>query len=341
MIIIDGIPQILYSDLKKLEDKRRIILFTSPSAWKIAKSFLRQLGISDIVYIKSSNEKEVTANIVNLVSKKNNFDVCYAIGGGMVTDVAKYYAYKISLPLIIIPTLISTDAFLVNCTGIRSNGCVKYVSAVKAERILVDFNLLEKTPLRFHLSGCGDVLSIFTGLFDWQYANLKNKHSSDEVYSTGTARIAESILEGLINQKDEIRQGSKKGIKTILDALIMEVQLCNIYGNSRPEEGGEHFFTYCVENKVPHFLHGEMVSAGILITSFLQNQNWCKMYDFMTYVGLRYIPDGLTEKIIFETLEELPIYVKTHNLRYSIYNDFSFNKNKGRLRKFIRYILKE
>lgn len=338
MKFIDNIPLIQYLNLKEYEDKRNSILFTSRSAYETSKPFIHGLKISSVFYINSSVTKEVNKNAEILISEKNKVKICYAVGGGMVADVAKFYAYKMKLPLIIIPTMISTDAFLVNCTGLRENGCVVYVPTKKAEKILIDFSLLEKAPLTFHLSGCGDILSIFTGLFDWKYTNKEKKQQTDEIYSASVEKMAQGILNGLIKEKREIKNGSRKGLEAILGALIMEVQLCNNYGNSRPEEGGEHFFTYCVENKMPHFLHGEMVSFGILITAFLQNQNWEKIRDFMDYIGLNYIPKGLTEKIILETLTELPEYVKTHNLRYSVYNKFSLKDNEKHLEKFIKYI---
>lgn len=334
------IPEIKYINLKSLNDKRRILLLTSPTAYKSSKAFLKRLNIIDIFDITSSKQEAISKNIDFLKINKNEFDLCYAVGGGMVADVSKMYAYKLNLPLIIIPTLLSSDAFLVDSTAVRNNGCIQYIPSSRAKKVLIDFDLLKNTPLRLHLSGCGDVLSIYTGLSDWKLANRKKKLKTDEVYSIPIAKTAENILKNLLIEKDEIKKGSQKGLETILRSLVMEVQLCNAYGNSRPEEGGEHFFTYSIENYMPHFLHGEMVSLGVLITSYLQNKNWRKIYNFLKYVGLNYIPRGLTEEIVMRTLKELPLYVKKHHLRYSVYNNFSVKRNFNQLRKFVRFILK-
>ncbi|MBI4225598.1 iron-containing alcohol dehydrogenase [Candidatus Roizmanbacteria bacterium] len=336
---ITNIPEIEYVNLKVFKENKRVLLFTGPTAYKSSKSFLKGLNIVEVFHIDSSKKEIINKNIDFLISKKSKVDICFAVGGGIVADVAKMYAHELNLSLVIIPTLISSDAFLVDCTGIRYNGCVKYIPSLRAKSVLIDFNLLKKTPLRLHLSGCGDVLSIYTGLSDWKLANRKEKLKADETYSVSVAKMAETILEGLLIEKDEIKKGTRKGLEAILRALIMEVQLCNTYGNSRPEEGGEHFFTYCIENYMPHFLHGEMVSFGVLITSYLQKETWRKMYNFLTYVGLNYIPKGLTEELVMKTLKELPSYVKKHHLRYSVYNDFSLKKDGVKVRKFVKFIL--
>ena len=49
-------------------------------------------------------------------------EVVYGIGGGLAIDTAKYVAAVNELPLIALPTILSTDAFLTNATGVRKNG---------------------------------------------------------------------------------------------------------------------------------------------------------------------------------------------------------------------------
>jgi len=57
--------------------------------------------------------------------------------------------YLKRLEIICVPTIISSDAFLVDCTGLRENGCVTYIPSKKADRVLLDWKLLKKTPLKY------------------------------------------------------------------------------------------------------------------------------------------------------------------------------------------------
>ncbi|KKS00639.1 MAG: 3-dehydroquinate synthase [Candidatus Curtissbacteria bacterium GW2011_GWC2_41_21] len=71
----------------------------------------------------------------------------------------------------------------------------------------------------------------------------------------------EAILKGAITYSRSCKSAEILGQKAIESGCKAFIGLCNLYGNSRPEEGGEHFFTYLMENKLNGFLHGEMVSS--------------------------------------------------------------------------------
>lgn len=331
---VNNLPIIEWVNLQQHKDKRRAVLFTNPSAEQASNSFIDALNVEKKIYITTADKKSVE----KLVRKRVSAEAAYAVGGGRTIDVARYLAKEWGLEIICIPTIISSDAFLVDCTGLRENGCVTYVSSKRADRVLLDWELLQKAPLKYHLSGCGDVLSIYTGLYDWEYVDKQKVARSDELYSLSVATMAKGILNSLLLEAKEIKNGTIKGIEAIVTCLGMEVTLCNFYGNSRPEEGGEHFFTYCIENKVPHFLHGEMVCFGVLITSLLQNQPWRSIKKFMDRVGINYKPVGLKPEIVLEVLREIPEYVTSHNLRFSIYNTLSLYENKQKVDNFLKEI---
>src|SRR3989338_2522474 len=320
MKTINHLPKIEWIDLKKFEDSRNAVLFTSPSAEKECGAYLRGINFTGKIYIQTADK----ASVERLTKEQISADVGYAIGGGRVIDVARFLAHKWKLEIVCIPTIISSDAFLVDCTGLRENGCVTYVPSKLANKVILDWEILKNTPARFHLSGCGDVLSIYTALFDWKYASVNHI----EEYNKGVAAMADGILNGMLSQAYEIKNEERKGLEAIITALCMEVTLCNLHGNSRSEEGGEHFFTYCIENNMQHFLHGEMVAFGTLLTACIQGQNIHQIKDFMDVVRLNYKPEGLTRNIVIKTLKELPSYVKKHKLSYSIYNNFTFKKDE-------------
>lgn len=324
---VSSLPLIEWTEEDSLpKDEKRTILITGHSALKIATPFLENINITETILIENSRKNYVD----NLNLPNKTAQVCYLVGSGQTIDIGRYLANKWELEAVAVPTIISTDAFLVDCTGLRENGCVKYVKSKKADKVILNWNLLKQAPWKLNLNGCGDILSIFTGLFDWHYA--------DDNYDKDVAIMAQGILDGLLSQTKLVKEKTKKGLEVIVNSLAMEVQLCNLYGNSRPEEGGEHFFTYCVENKMGHFLHGEMVGFGILLTGFLQGQDITKVKKFMDDIGMSYIPQGITQEIVRNTLKELPDYVKTNKLLYSIYNDFDYQKNGAKISQFFKLI---
>lgn len=331
---ISNLPPLVWKSVKSIEDQRRAALITSPSALAATGDLLT--GINPVATIFISDSQKESAE--RLANNRIDSQVCYLVGGGQVADIGRYLAAAWNQEAVCVPTVISTDAFLVDSTGLRTGACVKYVKSKAADEVILDAELLSRAPRRYHLSGCGDVLSIFTGLFDWKYANDRGQASERELYDTGIAIMAGGILQGLLSETEEIKNVSTTRLVAIVNALAMEVQLCNLYGNSRPEEGGEHFFAYCIENKLPHFLHGEMVAFGVLLTGFLQGQDITQVRQFMDEIGLDYKPAGLNRAVAIETLRELPDYVARHRLRYGVYHDFVYQDRQKDVEEFFDLI---
>lgn len=332
---VNNLPIIIDVNLERTKETRKAVLLTTKSAQAASQFSLSQFNIVQEFSVEATTEWYLE-KIVEKLSPE--IEVVYGVGGGRAIDGAKYISARKNLELVAIPTILSTDAFLTDSTGIRKEGCVYYLSTKRPEFVYIDFDLLSQAPARFNIGGCGDVLSIFTAFFDWKYANEKGVAKRDEKFDPSVSKIAQGILNGLLSKTKVLKENKREGLMTLLNLLAVEVQLCNFYGNSRPEEGGEHFFTYCIENKMPHFLHGEMVAFGILITAFVQGQNLERIKNFMEKIGLNYKPPGLKKNTVKETLKELPDYVRRHQLRYSIYHDFDYQAQERKVKEFLNKI---
>lgn len=326
---IQNLPNLEFTNILNIKDNRRCLLITSPTAEVLAKPFLQNINITQTIFIANANKNYVD----DLLTATNiaNIDICYAVGGGKVVDVARYLASRWNLEIICIPTIVSTDAFLVDCTGLRESKSVIYIPSKKADKVAIDFSLISQSDPRYNLSGCGDVLSIYTALYDW-------KESNDN-YIEGVASVARGILNGLMSDFENIKNMNESGLMNLITQLAMEVQLCYLYGNSRPEEGGEHFYVYCLENKLESNLHGEMVCFGILLTSFLQGQSTSFIKNFMDSVNINYRPKGLTRDMAFEVYKDMPTYVKEKKFARSVWNYFPYQQKEEEVKNFISTIL--
>lgn len=97
----------------------------------------------------------------------------------------------------------------------------------------------------------------------------------------------------------------------------MEVQLCNLIGHARPEEGSEHYFAYAAESILGKGLpHGDLVGPGILIMAHFQGQDIGPLREAMkaANVPLTNIPPDS----VLAILRMLPAYCAQHNLPYGI-----------------------
>ncbi|WP_284697574.1 glycerol dehydrogenase [Thermoanaerobacterium thermosaccharolyticum] len=108
----------------------------------------------------SEEEIERLRNFV----KKTNSDVIVGIGGGKIFDTVKAVAYYENIPVVIVPTIASTDApcsalsVIYTSEGIFS----KYLLLPKnPDLVLVDTEIIASAPARLLVAGMGDALATY------------------------------------------------------------------------------------------------------------------------------------------------------------------------------------
>ncbi len=322
MSIIWPLPRVEWIPLDQVEEMRPVILVTTAGAWQAVEANLGQLPIVRRIEIRQARLNpwiEITGALLRDLPGLQD-PLIYAVGGGLAVDAAKYIAKHGDLPLISLPTALSVDAFFTWASGVRHQGCVQYLETRPPDRVLIDFDVLAAAPEGLRAAGICDVLSIATGLWDWEYAEEQGKNPEGMALVPWAADAALAILEGALECAEAAGAGDPDGLKQLLDCLALEVQLCNQLGHSRPEEGSEHYFAYAVENHLAGGLtHAELVGPGILLMAERQDQDCDSLRRAMEdcHVPLSTIPQAIVE----QTLRELPRYVRHHDLPYGIAHD--------------------
>ena len=105
-------------------------------------------------------EKELS-RLADIIRKKN-IDVLVGMGGGKTIDTAKIAADRANIPVVIVPTIASTDAPCSGCAVLYSEQGVfesVYYQKSNPAVVLVDTAIIAKAPVRFLVAGMGDALS--------------------------------------------------------------------------------------------------------------------------------------------------------------------------------------
>lgn len=321
-----NIPPIEFLPFDEIQEDRPIILITTEGAWEATSEDLQHLDIIQRLKVSEATIQHfatLTNQAMRITADMSAF-VVYAVGGGLAIDSAKYIASQLSLPLVSLPTALSVDAFFTWASGIRYAGCVNYIETKPPDKLLLDIDIIRLAPERLRVAAICDVLSIATGLWDWEYAAEKGKNPEGMELIPWVADTAQAILDGALDCAEAAGSGDEDGVKQLLDCLALEVQLCNLIGHSRPEEGSEHYFAYALENLVGvGFSHGELVGPGILLMADFQDQDTIELEKALRDC---HIPLGkIEEDVIGATLIGLPDYVRQHNLPYGIAHELSLH----------------
>ncbi len=306
------IPTIDIRPFGDIEEPRAVGLVYTSAAYDAVKDRLAHLNVvwqADILGVTEESWKSLVAAVKG--------EVIYAVGGGLATDAAKYLATERGLPLVSLPTALSVDAFLTWASGVRQEGCVYYLETKCPDLVVIDYEVLAEAPPAIRAAGISDVLSIATGSWDWKFAHEQGQQPQDTPFIPYVYDIAQNILQGVIECAESAGRAEPKGLKQLLDCLALEVQLCNLIGHARPEEGSEHYFAYSVENVMGKGLpHGDLVGPGIVLMAGLQGQDIRPLKEALRACGIPLT--NIPADVIRETLLGLPAYCRKHGLAYGI-----------------------
>jgi glycerol-1-phosphate dehydrogenase [NAD(P)+] len=274
-------------------------------------------GVPRAIMVPESMEMSVVQDQIKALPA---VDTWFGIGGGSACDAAKLAAWMTGGKLILMPSIVSVDAAFTCAVGVRVDHHVRYVGKAYPEYLLIDFDLLKKSPKRLNLAGVGDIISIFTALYDWKLALDNVGEAYNPVIAAESARLLKVILDGT----EAIRECDNEGLELISDLYFREVALCDEHGNSRPEEGSEHYFAYCLES-ITHksYIHGELIAMAIVLTGLYQGQDVSGIVSFLNRTAVCWHPDqvGLTKDEMRQTLLALTDFLKVETqLPYGIFH---------------------
>ena len=311
MNLIPNLPKTHLIPLRDVEERRPVALVTSAPAWKAVENQLH------LPFAWQTEVLEATTENWDDISKGFKGDVVYSVGGGLTADAAKYFATKHDLPLVVIPTVLSVDAFITAASGIRRDGCVYYIETKPPEDLILDLDVIAAGPESIRAAGITDVMSIATGSWDWKFAHERGKNPPRMEFIPWVYENARVILGAVLDCAEAAGAGARQGLKTLYDCLALEVQLCNQVGHARPEEGTEHYFAYCAENFLGHGLpHGDLVGPGILHAARWQGQDTTRLEKALKacHIPLDRVPENTVEQV----RKQLSEFCVKHNLPYGI-----------------------
>ncbi|MBE6161803.1 MAG: iron-containing alcohol dehydrogenase family protein [Firmicutes bacterium] len=246
----------------------------------------------------------------------NNYKKVIAIGGGTAIDICKYLSFKFKIKSIIIPTMISTNAYATNKVALVVDSKVVSLDAKMPDEIYYDEKILEKSAEN-NLYGFIDIFSIFTALNDWKLAIEYNNEAKSEEYDQASNLLNSSIDYVLNNDIDNIKNSES----FIYDKIGESGMITNKYGSGKPESGSEHIFAKALEKEIdiPH-----VISVGNGITLMMLSQ-YLILNDDMDYEKGKKVVNAL-KKIDIVSLNEK--YHVSYDLIYKVFQNLKPRKDR-------------
>ena len=174
-----------------------------------------------------------------------------SVGSGSITDSTRVVATRCNLPMVCVGTAASMDGYTSSICPLTLRGVKIHRQGRCPEIILCDIDVLKTAPMEMVCSGVGDVLGKYIAKADWIIGHIIN----DEDYCPTCGQIVTDAVNKLVDNVDEIKSRSDKGMRILIEALLLSGMTIMIIGHTRAVASVEHNVAHYWE--MMQMLHGK------------------------------------------------------------------------------------
>lgn len=193
-------------------------------------------------------------------------DYIVTVGGGTLMDFARYSAYKLGIPFVAVPTIVSSDGFTADICSIIIDGQKKSIAMQAADAVICDMNVVSGAPMFLTIAGVQDIMAKCVSIADWKIASLV----SGEYFCPRVCAMAQEALDIMTRCAHDLAAGKAPDFEAMAYTQMLSGLTMQILSNSRAASGAEHLVAHLVEMKPrgfenAHGMHGECVGVGTLM----------------------------------------------------------------------------
>ncbi len=270
---------------KDLKLNGNALIVAGESTFKVAgKTVEASLQDSGFDVNAATVKSPILAEVKNIEELASEVKASFllGVGGGKSIDIAKLASTNSDLPFISVPTAASHDGIVSSRASIiRDNKTISEAASAPIA-VVADTAIIVSAPYRLLAAGCGDIISNYTAVRDWELAHrLRNEPFSEyaSIISKMTAKI-------LIESAEAIKPGIEESAWTVMKALVASGVAMSIAGSSRPASGSEHKFSHALDEISPKpALHGEQCGVGTIMMMYLHGGNWQEISTALKTIG--------------------------------------------------------
>ena len=194
-------------------------------------------SVIECVIVREGNmepDERAVGEVVLSIQPDTEFLV--AVGSGSITDTTRVTAERTGLPFMSVGTAPSMDGYTSAIAPLTFRGLKIHRKGPCPEIIVCDTEILKTAPLSMIRSGVGDVLGKYIARCDWKIGNIIN----DEPYCFVCGEIVTDAVEKLLANIDEILAKTDKGMKILIEGLLLAGVTVLIIGHTRAVASVEH-----------------------------------------------------------------------------------------------------
>lgn len=293
------------------------ILITQEYLYDIYREELVKNDFVEIIFVKGGNVEEAPYVIKQIDSTDA---LILAFGGGSVLDIVKYCASKCDEPYITVPSTLSNDAVYSCVSRLTCNGKKTSYGVQPPIGIIVDLEVIKKSPRALVLAGVADLVSNLSALKDWK---LSYKVNGEPINELAYMLSKESVMP-LFNYHTADDLMTDEFLFDLTNGLITSGLSMIVCGTTRVTSGAEHLISHAIDEFFPErsTIHGLQVGwAHLIVERDIRKDMdmYNKLYTFFKNIGLL---ETINQNVKFTDSDFRPLipYAKKVRNRFTIFN---------------------
>ncbi len=290
------------------------ILVTQDNLFEAYKNDLSKNVFQKVIFVKGGCIDEAP----NLIQEIKDTDaIILAFGGGSVLDIVKYSASKCDAPYLTVPSTLSNDAVYSCVARLVTNGKKRSYGVQPPTGIIVDLEVVKKSPKKLILAGVADLVSNLSALEDWKLGYKYNGETINELAFMLAKEAAMPLF-----QYDENDIFTDEFLFDLTNSIITSGLAMIIGGNTRMTSGAEHLISHAIDEYFPEkaSIHGLQVGwAHLIIEKNYREHTNPMIDDFFKRIGLLRVID---ENIVWKENDFaslIPFAMKIRR-RFTVFN---------------------
>lgn len=234
----------------------------------------------EIIFTTEEFAGESTQSQIDLMSQKaikGKAELVVGVGGGKALDAAKAVANQLSVEIVVVPTLASTDAPTSTISVVYTDDgkFSHYLRFAKSpDVVVVDTEIIAKAPTRFLNAGMGGALAVSYEAEAASIARARNMIGGLPFNSVikWASRCREIIFDcGVMASRAVDNNLVIPAVDSVVEANLLLSGIGFESGGLAAAHGVFHGFRSVIP-KIKH-LHGEIVAFGTLVQLILENRS--------------------------------------------------------------------
>ena len=236
------------------------------------------------------------------------------MGGGVAVDASKYVALKKGLPLVLVPTIVSTGAiihsFFAKWEGHKTVGSTDTWPWIDFDHAVIDYDLVLDAPYHLNTAGLGDVLCGYSGFCEWRRnARLGIGEPFDESAAAPTAEYYGEVVSGFPKTLDSTDGLTADSVRLIMEA-VRDRDTRNLRHPAAPQ--ADHLLWLAAEEINDRtWVHGEFVALAALVIAWRCEEGAATLIEWLDTCKVRWRPGdmGVSREELRKALEHAPAFM--------------------------------